>query len=91
MKSSPTLQIDLVLLDIQIPNEDGYALMQRIRAHPRLRQAAVVAVTASVMPQDVARAREAGFDGFIGKPIDADRFPDQIRRVLGGEAVWESR
>jgi two-component system, cell cycle response regulator DivK len=91
VESRLTLQIDLVLLDIQIPNEDGYALMQRIRAHPRLRQAAVVAVTANVMPQDVARAREAGFDGFIGKPIDADRFPDQIRRVLGGEAVWESR
>jgi two-component system cell cycle response regulator DivK len=35
------------------------------------------------------RAKEAGFDGFIGKPLDPDRFPNQIRRVLQGEAVWE--
>jgi two-component system cell cycle response regulator DivK len=34
------------------------------------------------------RAREAGFDGFIGKPIDPDAFPDQIRRILAGEGVW---
>jgi two-component system cell cycle response regulator DivK len=35
------------------------------------------------------KARAAGFDGFLGKPLDPDRFPDQIRRILGGEEVWD--
>lgn len=91
METNPSLQVDLVLLDIQIPNEDGYAVLRQIRTNPRLQNATVVAVTANVMPQDVAHAREAGFDGFIGKPIEADRFPSQIKRILDGEAVWEPR
>jgi two-component system cell cycle response regulator DivK len=85
------MAVDLILLDIQLPHEDGYMVLEGIRAIPRLQQTSVVAVTANVLPQDVARAREAGFDGFIGKPIDADRFPEQIKRVLRGEAVWEPR
>jgi two-component system, cell cycle response regulator DivK len=35
------------------------------------------------------KAREAGFDGFLSKPIDVDRFPEQIGRILAGEAIWE--
>lgn len=89
--ANPDLGVDLILLDIQIPSEDGYAVLARVRAHPRLSRAKVVAVTASVMAHDVERARSAGFDGFIGKPISADRFPEQIRRVIGGAAVWEPR
>ncbi|NNJ13321.1 response regulator [Chloroflexales bacterium ZM16-3] len=87
----PETNIDLILLDIQIPYEDGYTVLHQIRGTPRLHQTTVVAVTANVMPQDVVRARTAGFDGFIGKPIDSDRFPSQIRRILGGESVWEPR
>lgn len=91
LESTPTMQIDLILLDIQIPYEDGYAVLKQIRMFPRLQQSMVVAVTANVLPDDVARARSAGFDGFIGKPVDADRFPNQIRRILQGESVWEPR
>lgn len=91
LESIPTMQIDLILLDIQIPYEDGYAVLKQIRAIPRLKQTTVVAVTANVLSQDLTRARAAGFDGFIGKPIDADRFPGQISRVLSGESVWEPR
>lgn len=91
LESMPTLPVDLILLDIQIPYEDGYTVLEQIRALPRLQCTKVVAVTANVLPQDVQRAREAGFDGFIGKPLDADRFPDQIRRVLRGDSVWEPR
>jgi two-component system cell cycle response regulator DivK len=91
LESIPKMSINLILLDIQIPYEDGYAVLQRIREVPQLQQTLVVAVTANVMPQDVARARAAGFDGFIGKPIDSNRLPAQIKRILGGEAVWEPR
>ena len=39
--------------------------------------------------EQMRKARESGFDGFLGKPLDPDRFPDQIRRILNGEKVWE--
>jgi two-component system, cell cycle response regulator DivK len=91
LRDTPELQVNLVLLDLQIPGEDGYAVLERIRKTPTLRRLKVVAVTANVMPQDVAKTRAAGFDGFIGKPVSRQRFPEQIRRVLAGEAVWEAR
>ena len=84
-------QLDLILLDIQLPHEDGYAILQQIRSNPKFRDTRVVAVTANVLPQDEARARAAGFDGFIGKPLDFDRFPYQIRAILRGEPVWMAR
>lgn len=84
-------QLDLILLDIQLPHEDGYAILGRIRAHPKLNRTRVVAVTANVLPQDEAKARAAGFDGFIGKPLDFDRFPTQIRELLAGNPVWMPR
>jgi len=91
LESKPTLRPNLILLDIQIPHEDGYTVLQQIRRHSRLQDTVVVAVTANVMPQDVDRARAAGFNGFIGKPINARRFPQQIERILAGDAVWEPR
>jgi two-component system cell cycle response regulator DivK len=84
-------KLDLILLDIQLPYEDGFAVLKQIRAHPRLRDTRVAAVTANVLPQDEARAREAGFDGFIGKPLDFDRFPQQIAALLQGETIWMPR
>jgi two-component system cell cycle response regulator DivK len=48
-----------------------------------------VAVTAEASLEQLTKARQAGFDGFLGKPLDMDRFPDQVRRILAGEPVWE--
>ncbi|NJK80977.1 MAG: response regulator [Chloroflexaceae bacterium] len=84
-------RVDLILLDIQLPYEDGYAVLKAIRTAPELQHIRVVAVTANVLPQDVAKARAAGFDGFIGKPLDFDRFPQQITEILQGGAVWRAR
>ncbi len=84
-------RVDLILLDIQLPREDGYVVLGHIRAHPKLRDTRVVAVTANVLPHDEAQVRAAGFDGFIGKPLDFDRFPKQIKALLEGEEVWMSR
>ena len=83
--------IHLILLDIRMPQEDGYTILKQIRAAPRLADTRVVALTANVMPDDVEKAREAGFDGFIGKPINHKRFAQQIARILAGEMVWEPR
>lgn len=89
LREQPEMKPDLLLLDLQIPGEDGYGVLKRVRETPSLRDVPVVAVTANVMPQEVRHARAAGFNGFIGKPINADRLPDQIRRILAGQAVWE--
>lgn len=82
-------KIDLVLMDIHLPEEDGYQALAKLRAHPRFIETTIIAVTAEATEGNLNRARAAGFDGFIGKPLDPDRFPDQIKRVLQGEAVWE--
>jgi two-component system, cell cycle response regulator DivK len=92
IKLAETLpRLDLILLDIQLPYENGYAVLQHIRLHPKLKEIRVIAVTSNVLPQDEAKARLAGFDGFIGKPLDLNRFPQQILSVLQGNAVWSAR
>ncbi|MBN1965061.1 MAG: response regulator [Anaerolineae bacterium] len=82
-------RVDLVLMDIRLPYEDGYQALEKIRAHGRLQDTLVVAVTAEASEEQLRKAERAGFDGFLGKPLDPDRFPDQIRRILSGEPVWE--
>lgn len=82
-------RIDLVLMDIRLPYEDGYGAMRKIRASERLKAIPIVAVTAEASVEQMNKARASGFDGFLGKPLDPDRFPDQIRRILSGDAVWE--
>jgi two-component system, cell cycle response regulator DivK len=76
---------DLVLMDIQLPGKDGFALLQEIRQSPSSR-VRVIALTAHAMTGDRERALEAGFDGYITKPIDIRSFPDQVQRALRGES-----
>lgn len=75
---------ELVLMDIQLPGKDGFALLAEIRnsPHAALR---VIALTAHAMTGDRDRARTAGFDDYITKPIDIATFPDQVTRALTGQ------
>lgn len=82
-------KLNLILMDIRLPYEDGYGALRKIRGCKTLQDTLVVAVTAESNLEELNKAKQAGFDGFLGKPLNADRFPDQIRRILGGEAVWE--
>jgi two-component system cell cycle response regulator DivK len=82
-------RLDLILMDIRLPYEDGYGALKKIRASDRLKTVPIVAVTAEASTEQMKKARDSGFDGFLGKPLDPDRFPDQIRRILSGEPVWE--
>lgn len=81
--------LDLILMDIRLPYEDGYGALRKIRSAEHLKSIPIVAVTAEASDEQMRKARESGFDGFLGKPLDPDRFPDQIRRILNGDQVWE--
>lgn len=82
-------KLDLILLDIRLPYEDGYSALKKIRESVTLKSIPVIAVTAEADQAQINKAKESGFDGFIGKPLDIDRFPEQIKRILAGESVWE--
>ena len=82
-------RVDLILMDLRLPHEDGYEALRQIRANPHLKNTLVVVVTAQGSAGEMQKAKEAGFDGFITKPLDADHFPAQIRKILSGQAVWD--
>jgi two-component system cell cycle response regulator DivK len=82
-------RLDLILMDIRLPYEDGYGALKKIRASERFKTVPIIAVTAEASMEQLKKARDSGFDGFLGKPLDPDRFPDQIRRILSGDPVWE--
>ena len=73
---------DLILMDINMPDMDGYTLTAHIRAMPNLGIVPIVALTANVMKGDRERSLEAGCDGYIQKPIDIDTLTQQIERFL---------
>ena len=73
---------DLVLLDIQLPGLSGFEVLQQLRQHPATRTVPVVAVSANAMPEDLARAREAGFDDYVTKPLDLDVLLNAVRAWL---------
>jgi two-component system cell cycle response regulator DivK len=81
-----TEHVDLVFLDLEMPNGNYHQLLQSLRADPRLAGAPIIAYT--VHTSEIDQARHAGFDGFLGKPLSTTEFPDQIRRILSGESVW---
>ena len=80
-------QIDLVFLDLEFPNHDGFQVIDELKAYPRLRGVPIIAY--SVHTSEIDVARQAGFHSFIGKPLDARRFPEQLERLLNGIPVWE--
>ena len=73
---------DLILMDINMPDMDGYTLTAHIRALPNLGLVPIVALTANVMKGDRERSLEAGCDGYIQKPVDIDTLTQQIERFL---------
>ena len=74
----------LVLLDIQLPTMDGYAVARALRQNDALRQIPILAVTSYAMPGDRERALEAGCTGYIEKPINPETFVEEVERALAG-------
>ena len=73
---------DLILMDIQLPDIDGIEVLRRIRENPSLDAVPVVAVSASVMPDDQQKIVNSGFDAFITKPINLKQFQETVQRFL---------
>jgi two-component system cell cycle response regulator DivK len=73
---------DLILMDIQLPGMSGIDAIGVLRADPATAGIPVAAVTASVMPQDRNKITEAGFDAYVGKPINLKEFLDIVRNML---------
>ena len=73
---------DLVLMDIQLPGINGIEALRRLRAEAACARVPIVAFTASVTPTDRSQIAAAGFDGFLGKPINLKEFLDTVQRLL---------
>jgi two-component system, cell cycle response regulator DivK len=73
---------DLILMDINMPDVDGYTLTTQIKSNPALQKVPIVAITANVMRGDREKVFHAGCNGYIEKPIDVDKFLDQVALFL---------
>jgi len=78
---------DLVLMDIQLPDTDGVEVLRRLRQERALDAIPVIAVSASVMPDDHAKIVASGFDAFVTKPIALKPFMETVRRLLASGRV----
>jgi len=77
--------VDVVFLDLEMPGMDGYDVKNMLRE--QLGSTPIIAYTVHVSEMNVVKQK--GFDGFIGKPVDNARFPDQLARILDGQGVWD--
>lgn len=79
---------DIILLDIHMQPHDGFDVLKMLHERPEFDSTQIVALTASVMNEEVKRLETAGFDGCLSKPIDVDNFPQLFSRILAGETIW---
>lgn len=79
---------DIFLLDIHVQPYTGFEMLALLRDLPAYRDTPVVALTASVMNEEVQKLRDVGFNGVIAKPLDMDLFPVVLERLLRGERIW---
>jgi CheY-like chemotaxis protein len=82
VEAAKALHPDLILLDIQLPSMDGYAVARALRSDPTLREVPIIAVTSYAMVGDRERTLEAGCTGYIEKPIDPDTFVTEVEGYL---------
>ena len=77
-----TTRPDLILMDINMPDVDGYTLTSKLKTVPSIRQIPIIAITANAMRGDKEKTMQAGCDGYIEKPIDIDTFLDKVEYFL---------
>lgn len=85
-----TPQPEIILLDIHMKPHDGFEVLSMLRSHKEYHNIKVIACTASVMNEEIDKLKRADFNGCLGKPIDADFFPEFLSRIIKGERVWHA-
>ncbi len=86
---SQLLRVDVIFLDLEMPQVDGYDVLAAIQAAPELSAVPVVAYSSHV--SEMSNARSAGFHSFLGKPLQGKQFSSHFNRILNHQPVWESR
>src|SRR5262245_16293201 len=76
---------DVILLDIHMKPHSGFEMLDMLRSHPDYRHKSIIALTASVMNEEVSMLQKAGFSGVIAKPIQQEIFGDLLERIVNGE------
>jgi CheY-like chemotaxis protein len=79
---------DVFLLDIHVSPHNGFGMLAMLRQHAHYAEKMVIALTASVMNEEINQLKEAGFDGVLAKPLNFHTFPDTMMRILAGEHIW---
>lgn len=78
--------VSAVFLDLEFPRSNGYEAFEVIKAHPQFHGVPVIAYTVHV--NEFQQIEKLGFDGLLGKPVDADEFPVQWQKILSGQKIW---
>jgi CheY-like chemotaxis protein len=79
---------DIVFIDLEMPIVNGYDVLSFLRSEPQFQDTKFVAYTTHT--SHMTSAHQAGFHGFLGKPIDHNMFSKNLERILNGESVWEA-
>ena len=79
---------DCIFLDIHVDPYSGFEMLEMLRTSVRFQNVPVVALTASVMNEEVQKLKQAGFNGCIGKPLDFETFPELVDMIQNGEEIW---
>ena len=80
-------EVDVVFLDLEFPYGNGFQVLEAVKALPEFADVPVIAYT--VHTSEIDEVRRAGFDGFLGKPLNSRRFSGQLNRILSGIPVWD--
>jgi CheY-like chemotaxis protein len=79
---------DVVFLDIHMEPLNGFEMLEILRRMKAFNGTPIIALTASVMNEEIQQLRTAGFTGCLAKPIDLGSFPETLKRIVGGESIW---
>lgn len=79
---------DVIFLDIHMEPTDGFTILNLLRQRTKYDSTRVVALTASVMNEEVKKLKDAGFNGVIAKPLNYETFPNALLRILDKEDIW---
>lgn len=83
--------VDLIILDLMIKGgSSGYSIFRELRSDSQFKAVPIVAVSAADPGEAMRLCREMGFQGFIGKPIDDELFPQQIQQLIDGAEIWHT-